>query len=153
MPPLAALNTLLARIPEAPVALLLRVFPALVFWQSGQTKVEGFAIKDSTWFLFEHEYALPLIPSDLAAVMATLAEHLLPALLILGFLTRLSALGLIAMTAVIQIFVYPDAWMTHGLWAAPLLALVARGPGAWSLDHLLHLDGPARARGALTPAG
>ena len=123
---------------------MLRVFPALVFWQSGQTKVEGFAIKDSTWFLFEHEYALPLIPSDLAAVMATLAEHLLPALLILGFLTRLSALGLVAMTAVIQIFVYPDAWMTHGLWAAPLLALVARGPGAWSLDHLLRLDGPSR---------
>ena len=58
---LAKLNHWIARIPEAPVALMLRVFPALVFWQSGQTKVEGFAIKDSTWFLFEHEYALPLI--------------------------------------------------------------------------------------------
>lgn len=134
------LNQWLARLPDAPVALMLRVFPALVFWQSGQTKVEGFSIKDSTWFLFEHEYALPLIPSDLAAVLATVAEHLLPLLLILGLLTRLSALGLLAMTAVIQIFVYPDAWITHGLWAAPLLAVVARGPGRWSVDHLIGFD-------------
>src|SRR3990167_733749 len=137
---LAKLNHWIARIPEAPVALMLRVFPALVFWQSGQTKAEGFAIKDSTWFLFEQEYALPLIPSELAAVLATVAEHLLPVLLILGLLTRLSALGLLGMTAVIQIFVYPDAWMTHGLWAAPLLALAARGPGGWSLDSLIGFD-------------
>lgn len=134
------LNQTLSAIPDAPVALLLRIFPALVFWQSGRTKVEGFSIKDSTWFLFEQEYALPLIPHEMAAVMATVAEHLLPALLILGLCTRLSALGLLAMTAVIQIFVYPDAWMTHGLWAAPLLAVVARGPGRWSVDHLVGLD-------------
>lgn len=134
------LNQTLSAIPDAPVALLLRIFPALVFWQSGRTKVEGLSIKDSTWFLFEQEYALPLIPHEMAAVMATVAEHLLPALLILGLCTRLSALGLLAMTAVIQIFVYPDAWMTHGLWAAPLLAVVARGPGRWSVDHLVGLD-------------
>lgn len=134
------LSTHFDRIPDAPVGLMLRVFPALVFWQSGQTKVDGFAIKDSTWFLFEQEYALPLIPPELAAVMATLAEHLLPVLLILGLFTRLSALGLIGMTAVIQIFVYPDAWMTHGLWVAPLLAVAARGPGAWSLDARIGLD-------------
>lgn len=139
------------RIPDAAVALGLRVFPALVFWQSGRTKVEGLAIKDSTWFLFEHEYALPLIPSDLAAVAATLAEHVLPVLLILGLCTRLSALALLAMTAVIQIFVYPGAWITHGLWAAPLLAVVARGPGAWSLDRLLGLDGRPGARPRAAP--
>ncbi|MDR7123502.1 DoxX family protein [Pseudotabrizicola sp. 4114] len=134
------LNLTLSAIPDAPVFLMLRVFPALVFWQSGRTKVDGFSIKDSTWFLFEHEYALPLIPHEMAAVMATLAEHLLPALLILGLFTRFSALGLLAMTAVIQIFVYPDAWMTHGLWAAPLLAVVARGPGRWAVDHLAGFD-------------
>lgn len=139
------LNLPLSGIPDAPVALVLRVFPALVFWQSGRTKVEGFSIKDSTWFLFEHEYALPLIPYEVAAVMGTVAEHVLPALLILGLFTRLSALGLLAMTAVIQIFVYPDAWITHGLWAAPLLAVVARGPGRWSVDHLSGFDrGPGR---------
>jgi putative oxidoreductase len=138
------LNQTFTAIPDAAVALMLRVFPALVFWQSGQTKVEGFSIKDSTWFLFEHEYALPIIPFEAAAVMATVAEHLLPALLILGLFSRLSALGLIAMTVVIQLFVYPDAWMTHGLWAAPLLAVVARGPGRWSVDHLAGLDHGAR---------
>lgn len=134
------LNLTLSAVPDALVALTLRVFPALVFWQSGQTKVEGFSIKDSTWFLFEHEYALPLIPHEVAAVMATVAEHLLPVLLILGLFTRLSALGLLGMTAVIQIFVYPDAWMTHGLWAAPLLAVVTRGPGRWSIDHVAGID-------------
>ncbi len=140
MTAIARLNRLSARIPDDFVMLMLRVFPALVFWQSGRTKVEGFSIKPSTWFLFEQEYALPIIPSDVAAVMATVAEHLLPLLLVLGLMTRLSALGLLAMTAVIQVFVYPDAWITHGLWAAPLLAVAARGPGRWSLDHRLGLD-------------
>jgi putative oxidoreductase len=141
---LTQLNNYANRIPLDLVALGLRVFPAMVFWQSGRTKVEGFTIKDSTWFLFEHEYALPLIPPGLAAVLATAAEHLLPVLLALGLLTRFSALGLLAMTAVIQIFVYPGAWVTHGLWAASLLAVLAWGPGRWSLDHLLGLD-PARS--------
>jgi putative oxidoreductase len=138
------MNRLARRIPEDLVALMLRVFPALVFWQSGQTKVDGLRIKESTWFLFEQEYALPLIPSDVAAVMATVAQHLLPVLMILGLLTRLSALGLLAMTAVIQLFVYPDAWVTHGLWMAALLAVVAQGPGRWSADHLFGLDRSGR---------
>lgn len=146
---LAALNRLGDGLSPDVVALALRVFPALVFWQSGRTKVEGLRIKDSTFYLFEHEYALPLIPPDLAAVAATAAEHLLPVLLILGLCTRLSALGLLAMTAVIQVFVYPGAWVTHGLWAAALLALVAAGPGRWSLDRVLGLDGgPARRAAA-----
>lgn len=140
------LNSLFGRIPQDVVALALRVFPAMVFFQSGRTKVEGlFTIKESTWFLFENEYALPLIPSDLAAVLATTAEHVLPILLIVGLATRLSALGLMGMTTVIQIFVYPGAWITHGLWAAALLALAARGPGALSLDRMLGLDGTAPA--------
>jgi putative oxidoreductase len=142
------INGLLARIPDDLVSLALRIFPAMVFFQSGRTKVEGlFTIKDSTWFLFEHEYALPLIPSNIAAIMGTTAEHVLPVLMILGLGTRVSALGLLAMTVVIQTFVYPDAWVTHGLWASALLAVVARGPGALSLDRLFGLDGQT-ARGA-----
>jgi len=144
MTALAKLNRAFSRIPYSVVAFGLRLFPALVFWQSGQTKVEGLSIKESTWFLFEHDYALPLIPHELAAVMATVAEHLLPVLLVLGLFTRLSAFGLLTMTAVIQIFVYPDAWATHGLWAAPLLAVVARGPGSWSIDHLAGIDREVR---------
>lgn len=143
---LTKLNNSANRISLDLVSLGLRVFPAMVFWQSGRTKVEGFTIKDSTWFLFEHEYALPVIPPGMAAVLATAAEHLLPVLLIAGLLTRSSALGLLAMTAVIQIFVYPGAWVTHGLWSAALLALLALGPGRWSLDHLLGLDSATRER-------
>jgi putative oxidoreductase len=135
------LNSRFDLIPQDAVALALRVFPAMVFWQSGRTKVEGlFTIKDSTFFLFKEEFALPVIPPDLAAVLATTAEHVLPALMILGLFTRFSALGLLIMTAVIQMFVYPDAWVTHGLWGAALLALIAQGPGRLSLDAALRLD-------------
>lgn len=134
------INSKLARLPWDAAALALRNFPAAVFFASGQTKLDGWRIADSTWFLFQHEYALPLIPSDIAAVAATVAEHVLPALLVLGLCTRLSALGLLAMTAVIQIFVYPGAWQTHGLWAACFLALIVAGPGRLSLDRQLGLD-------------
>ncbi len=140
MTPIAKLNALGDRIPAAFTALALRIFPAAVFLQSGRTKVEGLSIKDSTFFLFEHEYALPLVPHEVAAVLATLAEHILPALMIIGLFTRLSALGLLMMTATIQIFVYPGAWITHGLWASALIALIAMGPGRISVDHKLGLD-------------
>lgn len=128
---------LMERTPWSVVALAVRFFPAAVFWQSGRTKVDGFALKDSTFFLFEYEYALPVIDPALAAYLATAAEHVLPALLVIGLASRYAALGLLVMTATIQIFVYPDAWVTHGLWAAALLVIVARGPGALSLDALI----------------
>lgn len=140
------INRLGLYIPQDLVALSARVFPAMVFWQSARTKVDGFSIKDSTYFLFEHVYALPLIPHGPAAVIATVAEHVLPILLILGFFARFSALGLLIMTAVIQLFVFPDAWVTHGLWAAALLVTVAQGPGRLSLDHALRLDGDEVSR-------
>jgi putative oxidoreductase len=65
-----------------------------------------------------------------------------PVLLIAGLFTRLAALVLLGMTAVVEIFVYPLAWPTHIQWAAMLLILVCRGPGTLSLDHLLrrHFD-------------
>ncbi len=141
------LNSLLDQIPHDIVTLALRIFPAMVFFLSGRTKVDGlFTFKDSTWFLFEHEYALPIIPSELAAVLGTTAEHVLPILLILGLLTRFAALGLLGMTAVIEIFVYPDAWVTHGLWAASFLAVITFGPGRLSLDRVLGLDGAPMRR-------
>lgn len=111
---------------------------ASVFFLSGRTKVEGFlTIKSSTYDLFVSEYALPLIPAEWAARLATGAEHLFPLLLVLGLFTRMSALALLGMTTVIEIFVYPDAWPTHLSWAGLLLPLVARGGGKWSLDHVL----------------
>jgi putative oxidoreductase len=128
---------LAGRIPDSLILIGARLFPAAVFWLSGRTKMDGFAMRDATFFLFEHEYALPLIPPDLAAYLATAAEHVFPVLLVLGLGTRFAAAALLAMTLVIQVFVYPGAWVTHGLWATCFLLLVARGAGVVSLDHLL----------------
>ena len=125
-------------LPDALLLLVARLGIAAVFFQSGRTKVEGFlSIKPSTYDLFASEYRLPLIPSEWAARLATTAEHLFPLLLVLGFSTRISALALLGMTTVIEIFVYPDAWPTHLSWAALLLPLAVRGGGKWSLDQLL----------------
>lgn len=135
------LNARIGRLMPADLAqLAARVFVGVVFWQSARTKVDGFAIADSTWYLFRHEYALPLIPPDWAAVLATLGEHAFSVLLILGLFSRFAAGGMLAMTLVIQTFVYPQAWITHGLWAASLIAVIARGPGRLSLDRLFGLD-------------
>lgn len=106
----------------------------------GRTKVEGLLhITDSTYYLFETEYRVPLIPSDIAAHLATYAEHLFPILIVLGLATRLSALALLGMTLVIEAFVYPLGWPTHLLWACLLLYLVRFGAGPASLDRLLRL--------------
>ena len=125
------------RIPYSLIALVARIFPAAVFWQSGQTKLEGWHLSDNAIYLFREEYRLPLIDPVIAAHLATFAEHFFPILLVLGLATRFSALALLGMTLVIEIFVYPGAWPTHGTWAACFLILIARGAGTWSLDHLI----------------
>ena len=125
-------------LPEALLLLVARVGIAAVFFLSGRTKVTGFLeLKPSTYTLFRSEYALPLIPPQWAAHLATYAEHLFPLLLVLGLLTRPAAAALLGMTLVIEVFVYPDAWPVHLTWAGLLLPLLAKGGGAWSLDRLL----------------
>ena len=142
---------LLERIPHSFIALVARLSIAAVFWTSGQTKVQGFVVNiitgdvhlgwprlsDSAVALFRDEYKLPFIPPEIAAPMAATAEHLFPLLLVIGLGTRFSALALLGMTLVIEVFVYPDAYPTHGTWAAVLLYLIARGPGVLSIDHWL----------------
>jgi putative oxidoreductase len=142
---------LLERIPHTFIALVARFSIAAVFWNSGQTKVEGLVINfvsgefrlgwprlsDSAIALFKDEYKLPLIPPELAAPMAAAAEHVFPLLILAGLATRFSALALLVMTLVIQVFVYPGAYATHATWAAVLLYLMARGPGLFSIDHWL----------------
>ncbi len=135
-----AWNTLAGRL-EALVghdllAVAARAGIGAVFFFSGRTKVDGFlSVNETAYTLFREDYKLPLLPPDVAAHLATYAEHLLPLLLVLGLATRLSALGLLVMTAVIQFFVYPDAWPTHLTWAVALLYLAGRGAGALSLDR------------------
>ncbi|MBB3059900.1 DoxX family protein [Microbulbifer rhizosphaerae] len=141
----------LGRIPYSLIALLGRFAIAGVFWKSGQTKVEGFAVdlvdgtfqlgwphlSESAGDLFRDEYQLPLISPKLGALLAATAEHLFPLMLLFGLGTCFAALALLVMTAVIQVFVYPGAWPTHGTWAAIFLMLMAMGPGRLSLDCLL----------------
>ncbi len=123
-------------IPQSLLSLLARLAIAATFIKSGLTKVDGFSIKSSTFYLFENEYALPIIPSDIAAIMATVSEFVFPSLLIVGLMSRLSAAALMGMTLVIQIFVYPNAYAVHGVWLAALLYIMKYGPGIVSLDHL-----------------
>lgn len=128
-------------VPESALLLIARLGIAAVFLLSGRTKVEGLlTISDSTFALFETEYALPLIPPAIAAHVATYSEHLFPILLLVGLFTRFAALSLLVMTLVIQAFVYPDAWPTHLTWAGLLLPLIVRGGGRWSLDGRLGLN-------------
>ena len=110
-----------------------------MFWQSGQTKVAGWHLKPSAIALFQNEYQLPLIDPEIAAHVSAVSEHLFPVLLVIGLATRFSALALLFMTLVIEIFVYPDAWPTHGVWATCFLVVIARGPGWLSLDHFISL--------------
>jgi putative oxidoreductase len=124
-------------IPGWSIALAARIFPAAVFWQSGQTKVAGWHLKPSAISLFENEYQLPLIDPTIAAYVSAFSEHFFPILLVIGLATRFSALALLCMTAVIEIFVYPGAWPTHGVWATCFLVVIARGPGWLSFDHLI----------------
>ncbi len=129
--------SLMEAIPYWFVALITRIAIAGVFWQSGQTKVDGLHLSDNAVELFRYEYRLPLIDPVVAAYAAAIAEHLFPVLLVVGLATRFSALALLGMTLVIEIFVYPDAWPTHGTWAACFLLLMTRGAGALSLDYLI----------------
>lgn len=125
---------------EDVLALVSRFGVAAIFFQSGRTKVDGFLhITDGTYALFESEYHVPLLSPVVAAHMATYAEHLFSVLLVLGLFTRLSALAFLGMTAVIEIFVYPDAWPTHLSWAGLLLFLIARGGGKFSLDRAMKI--------------
>jgi putative oxidoreductase len=125
---------LLDGVPYTLLALPLRVGAAAVFWNSAQAKLANW---DTTIELFTEEYKVPLLPPEMAAHMALGIELAAPVLLILGLLTRAAALVLLAMTAVIEIFVYPQAWPTHIQWAAMLLVLLCRGPGRLSFDHLM----------------
>lgn len=131
--------------------MLARFSIAAIFWKSGQTKIQGFSLdivsgefqlgwprlSDSVVDLFREEYRLPLMPPELGALLAAFGEHVFPALILLGLATRFSALALLGMTVTIQLFVYPDAYPTHGVWAAVLLFLIARGPGMLALDTLI----------------
>lgn len=133
------------RIPADLIALLARICVGTVFLRSGLLKLEGWS-SGTTLSLFETEYPLPFLPPNIVAYLATGAELFFPFLLFAGLLTRFAALALLIMTLVIQIFVYPNAFDTHGTWAVAFLFLMKHGAGHVSLDYLLFGDRIAPAR-------
>jgi putative oxidoreductase len=144
-------------VPYALVAVGLRCIIARVFLLSGQAKIAGptvpvalfnrdgdfsivlpAEIKPSTFELFETQYATLPLPPAVAAYLFAYAEFVLPICLVLGFATRLSALALLVMTVLVQVYVEPDAlWTTHIYLFAILMVLMSVGPGAISLDALI----------------
>src|SRR5262247_2095373 len=124
----------LESVPYALLAIPLRLAVATVFWNSAMTKLANW---DAAVALFADEYKVPLLPPELAAILAVSVELSAPPLLVLGFATRAAALVLLGMTAVIEIFVYPQAWPTHIQWGAMLFVLLCRGAGEVSLDSRL----------------
>jgi putative oxidoreductase len=141
-------------IPYALVALGLRLVMARLFFLDGQNKVTGprvplnvqdfdlslvlpLQVKAETFSMFLHYTALP-VPPMLAAYLVSYAEFILPICLVLGFATRFAALGLLIMTALIQLYVLPDAlWTAHVYWASILLVLLSLGAGQISIDHII----------------
>jgi putative oxidoreductase len=152
---------LCALVPYAVVSLGLRLVLARVFFLDGQPKIDGpqipidvngissfsivlpAQIRDATFRMFETQYAALPIQPNVATYLFTYAEFVCPILLVLGFATRFSALALLAMTILIQVYVAPDAlWNVHVYWISILMVLLSVGPGAISVDHVIrHIYG------------
>jgi putative oxidoreductase len=131
---IAALVDHLERFPLSVLQLLFRVSIAALFWNSGLTKIASW---QTTIVLFRDEYKVPFLPPELAATLAATVELSCPVLLVLGLATRLATLPMLAMTVVIEAFVYPEDWIEHLGWAAVLLLILTRGPGPIALDRWL----------------
>jgi putative oxidoreductase len=131
---LLRLRAWLEAVPYWFLAVPLRLGVAWIFWSSAQVKLINW---QRTIELFRQEYQVPILPPEAAASMALSIELAAPILLVLGLFTRFAVLVLLGMTAVIQTFVYPEAWPTHLQWTAMMLVLLCRGAGLLSVDHLL----------------
>ena len=127
----------LDRVPVSVCHLLFRLAIAGVFLRAGLTKLAGW---ETTVQLFRDEYRVPVLSPDVAAALATAVEVACPLLLVAGLATRLATLPLLGLIAVIQLFVYPNAWPEHLTWASILLFLLTNGPGLVSLDRVLGFE-------------
>ena len=114
------------------LVLFIRVWMARIFWYSGLTKISSW---QTTIYLFQYEYKVPIIPVEVAALLSTATELTMPVFLVLGFMTRLAAVPLICMTAVIQ-FTYLDL-VEHLYWAILLATIIFYGPGRYSIEGLI----------------
>jgi putative oxidoreductase len=124
----------LNRVPLWLVQTVARIAVGGVFYKSALLKLQS---PEITLVLFRDEYRLPLLPYDVAAQLATIVEMTGAVLLFLGLFARLATLPLLGTIAIIQVFVYPNAWVEHLTWTTGLLIILLRGPGPLSLDSLL----------------
>ncbi|MGR1252530.1 DoxX family protein [Aeromonas veronii] len=127
----------LPRWSRACVLLLARLWVASVFFTSGWLKLTAW---DSTLYLFESEYQVPLLPWLWAAYLGTATELLLPLFLLAGLFTRPAALLLFGFN-IMAVISYPTLWAggfyDHQLWGWMLLTLTIWGGGVLSLDYWL----------------
>jgi putative oxidoreductase len=135
---------LLDRFPTSVLQAMFRVAVAAVFWSSGLTKIASW---ETAVTLFRDEYMVPVLSPEIAATLGTAFELSCPIFLVLGLATRLATLPLLGMTFVIQVFVYPEYWTQHLMWASVLMFLLTKGPGVFSLDH--YIARILRAKGVL----
>jgi putative oxidoreductase len=140
---LTALTERLEHFPLSVIQLAMRIGVGAVFFRSGLLKVDSW---EFTVQLFRDEYKVPLLDPVLAAQAATIVELAVPPLLFAGIVARLATLPLLGMIAVIQVFVYPNAWSDHLMWASALLLVLTRGAGVFSLDHVIATVQAARRR-------
>jgi putative oxidoreductase len=131
---LDANRALLARFPLSIIQLAGRVGVGVTFFKAGLLKYNSW---EFTVKLFEDEYRVPLLDPTVAAWIAMVQELTIPILLFLGLATRIATVPMLGMIAVIQIFVYPNAYNDHLVWASILVLILTRGPGVISLDYLL----------------
>jgi len=132
--PLLAVRAGLERVPLSLVQLVSRLAIAGVFLRAGLQKLAGW---ETTLALFREEYRVPVLPPELAALIATATEVGGSILILLGLATRMATLPFFGMILTIQLFVFPQAWPEHLTWTAVLLVLLTRGAGVVSVDHLL----------------
>jgi len=132
--PIQRLLSALNHIPYSVLILFARAATFSVFIHSGLQKLSDW---NATLMLFRDEYKVPILPPEVAAYMSASMELGLSTLVLVGLLSRLSALGLLGMVSVIQLFVYPEAWPDHIQWLAFMIFIVCWGPGAFSLDAVI----------------
>ena len=124
----------LERFPLSIIQLAMRIGVGAVFFNAGLLKYNSW---EFTVQLFRDEYKVPVLDPVMAAQIAMIQELTIPVLLFVGLATRIATVPLIGMIAVIQTFVYPNAWTEHLVWGSILVFLLTRGPGVLSVDHLI----------------
>ena len=143
----ALTNNIAALIPQWVTPFIIRFGIFFVFWNSAQSRLYEWSffgyhwkfweISETSFYLFD-DFNIPLISAEISTYMATFAEFFLSLFILFGFFTRLSAVGLLGVILIIQLFAMPASWQVHLLWAGSLIYLFKQGAGGLSIDQLIN---------------